>query len=255
VSDTHRPTVVICRDADELSARAADLLVEAARDSVRERGRFALALAGGSTPEKAYALLAGPGAVARVDWSKAHLFFGDERFVPPDDPRSNYAMVRRSLLAGAPVPPAQVFPVPTDRPTPADSASAYSATLAEAFGLLPGGAPPSFDLVLLGLGEDGHTASLFPGAAALAETRTWVTWSPPGVLPPPVDRVTLTFPVLNAACRVLFLVSGANKAPALRDVLEGGALPQVRPAAGVRPAGGTLTWLVDSAAAGLLTSR
>jgi len=280
MSDTHRPTLLVCRDADELSARAAERIVEGAGESVRDRGRFTLALAGGSTPEKTYTLLARPDPVARLDWSRAYLFFGDERFVPPDDPRSNYAMVRRSLLPGAPVPAGQVFPIPTDQPSPADSAAAYAATLVRAFALPPGGAPPEFDLVLLGLGDDGHTASLFPGAPALAETRAWVTWSPPGVLPPPVDRVTLTFPVLNAARRVLFLVSGGSKAEALRDVLEvvgqvrgagvvregskaealrdvleGGAPPAVRPAAGVRPATGTLTWLVDAAAASLLMSR
>src|SRR5437773_2466513 len=119
------------------------------------------------------------------------------------------------------------------------------ATLARAFGMARGGAPPRFALILLGLGDDGHTASLFPGAAALNEEQAWVTWSPPGTLPPPVDRVTLTYPTLNAARQILFLVAGANKAEPLRDVLERQAPRDLRPAAGVRPTDGTVTWLLD----------
>jgi 6-phosphogluconolactonase len=249
------PELVICPDTDRLAVAAAERVVGAAAEAVRERGRFALALAGGSTPEKTYDLLADPSCANRIDWSRMYFFFGDERFVPPDDPRSNYHMARRSLLDYVPLAAAQVFPIPTDTPSPAASAAAYSRTLAAFFAQPADGEPPRFDLILLGLGDDGHTASLFPHAAALHEERAWLTWSPPGVLPPPVDRVTMTFRLINAARRVMFLVAGANKAAPLRDVLEGRAPMEQRPAAGVRPADGALTWLVDQAAAGLLTKR
>jgi 6-phosphogluconolactonase len=247
--------LVVCLDADRLAAEAAARIVRSAEEAVRARGRFTLALSGGSTPEKTYALLADPQHAKRIDWSKAYLFFGDERFVPHDDPRSNCHMARRALLSRVPVLADHVLAIPTDTPGPADSAAAYARTLVKSFALPPDGEPPRFDLILLGLGDDGHTASLFPHAAALGEQRAWVTWTPPGVLPPPVDRVTLTYRVLNAARRVLFLVAGANKAEPLRDVLEGNAAKEQRPAAGVRPTDGTLTWLVDEAAARLLTRQ
>jgi 6-phosphogluconolactonase len=180
------------------------------------------------------------------------LFFGDERCVPPDDPRSNYGLAKRTLLDGVPLRPGHVLPIPTDGSDAAGAAAAYSGTLAAFFDAASGGPPPRFDLVLLGLGQDGHTASLLPGAAALHEHRLWVTWSPPGTLPPLVDRITLTYPVLNAARHLVFLVTGANKAPALREALETEPALERLPAVGVRPVDGTLAWLVDAAAAALL---
>jgi 6-phosphogluconolactonase len=246
------PDVLRCHDSDDLARQAADLFVHAVGEAVRGRGRCFVALSGGSTPEKMYAVLARPEWARRVAWGRTLLFFGDERLVPHDDPRSNYGLARRALLAPAAVPDANVFPIPTDRSAD-ECAAAYAATLAKLFGATPDGPPPRFDLVLLGLGDDGHTASLFPGAPALDVTDAWVTASPPGALPPPVERVTLTYPVLNAARSVVFLVAGPNKAEALRDVLEGAASPQRRPAAGVRPAEGSVTWLVDAAATAGLT--
>jgi 6-phosphogluconolactonase len=243
------PNFVVCADAAALAVRAADLFIQSAADAIRERQRFTVALSGGSTPEKMYALLAAPERVGRVDWSRTFLFFGDERFAPDGDPRANLTMVRRSLLAGAPVPPANFFPVPTDLPSPAASAAAYAATLGRFFGLDPKGPPPVFDLVFLGLGDDGHTASLFPGRPAVGVTDVWVTDSPPGVLPPPVDRVTFTFPTINAARHVVFLVGGANKAGPLREILKDGPSVNDKPAVGVRPTTGTLTWMLDEAAA------
>lgn len=245
-------TVRVCRDADELAAVAADQILETAVAAIRERGRFRIALAGGSTPEKTYGLLAQPERARSVDWTRWLFFFGDERFVPHDDPRSNAGMAKRTLLDRVPLSPGQVFPIVTNLPSPADSAADYSGTLAQMFGIPADGSPPHFDLILLGMGDDGHTASLFPGKPALAEDRAWVTWSPPGIFPPPVDRVTLTFPTLNAARAVLFLVAGEKKAAPLRDALAGSLNC---PAAGVRPTNGTVTWLVDEAAATLLTPR
>jgi 6-phosphogluconolactonase len=239
--------IEICPDPGQLAVTAVDRILDAAADAIGKRGRFMLALTGGSTPDKTYALLAQPQRAKRIDWSRTNLFWGDERFVPHDDPRSNYNMARRSLLAPAEIPPDHIFPIPTDT-TPVTAAAAYEKTLRQAFGSA-GAELPRFDLLLLGMGDDGHTASLFPGKPALHETRAWVTWSPPGVLPPPVDRVTLTFPVLNAARRVMFLVAGAAKAAALREVLAGKANVEQRPAAGVRPTDGTVLWLLDKAAA------
>jgi len=238
-------------DDEALAARAFALFVEAAREAVQARGRFLVALTGGSGPVKAYERLAQ--APDAVEWTKSFVFLGDERFVPPDDERSNDRQARRCLLDHVPVPEAQVFPVPTTTANPAQAALEYATTLARVFGVSPGGPPPVFDLILLGLGDDGHCASLFPGFPTLSVTDRWVVSSPPGTLPPPVDRVTLTFPVLNAARRVVFLVNGEKKAAAVRDIFEGGASPRQHPAAGVRPTNGTLTWLLDKAAAGLLT--
>jgi 6-phosphogluconolactonase len=243
------PTVTISKNADALAATAADHILGAAQEAIRSRGRFTIALAGGSTPERTYTLLAQPDRASRIDWSKTFIFFGDERFVPHDDPRSNFGMAQRTLLSKAPIPAGQVFPIPTTGANAAAGAGAYTRTLEQAFSSALGGALPRFDMILLGLGDDGHTASLFPGAASLHEAKAWVTWSPPGTLPPPVDRVTFTFPLLNAARQVLFLVAGDKKAVPARDVLEGHPNVTERPAAGVRPTDGTVTWLLDEAAA------
>ena len=246
------PTVTVLPDADAVARRAAEEIVTAAEIAVREFGQFSIALAGGSTPEKAYALLAGPEFAGRVPWDRCYFFFGDERVVPPDDPRSNVGMARRTLLDRVPVPPANIVPVPTDRGTVAACATAYAEILAERFGGSPGGPPPRFDLVLLGLGDDGHTASLFPGTPAVSEDHAWVVGTPPGILPPPVDRVTLTFPVLNAARAVHFLVTGEKKADVIRKVLTTNPGVDAAPAVGVRPTDGMLTWLLDEPAAAKL---
>lgn len=248
------PERVICSDADQFAHEAVRRILQAADEAIRERSRFHLALSGGSTPARTYALLADPERTPSLDWSRTYFCFGDERRVPHEDPRSNYHMFSQAF-AGVNIRLLHLLPIATDQPTPGESAAAYARALSALFAAPLEGAPPRFDLILLGLGDDGHTASLFPGAAALHEERAWVTWSPPGTLPPPVDRVTLTYPVLNAARQVLFLVAGANKAAPVRDVLEGGASKEQRPAAGVRPADGRVTWLLDKAAAGLLTRQ
>ncbi|MBI2826840.1 MAG: 6-phosphogluconolactonase [Planctomycetia bacterium] len=250
-----QPKLSISPDTAALASAAADLIVREAADAVRSRGRFTLVLAGGHTPEQTYALLADGEGGRRLDWSTTWLFFGDERFVPQGDPRSNYALARRALLDRASVPPDHVAAIDTTADSPAAGAAAYAQRLAAFFAQPLDGQPPVFDLILLGLGDDGHTASLFPGAAALGERHAWVTWSPPGTLPPPVDRVTMTFPLLNAARHVVFLVSGTNKAEPLRDVLDGHATVERRPAAGIRPAAGDVTWLVDDAAASMLSAE
>jgi len=248
--------VEIRSDAAALAASAADLIIHSARESIAARGWFTLVLAGGSTPEKTYALLGQRERVAAIDWSRVSLFFGDERFVPADNPASNFGMVRRSLLAQVPIPAAQVFPMLTSAASATEAAELYAGDLARFFGGAAHSAPlPRFDLILLGLGDDGHTASLFPAKPALCEERKWVTWSPPGALPPPVDRITLTFPVLNAARGILFLVAGEKKAGVLKEVLEDEPPRDKYPAAGVRPVDGVVTWLVDAAAASRLSGK
>jgi len=243
-----KSTVTIFKDGGDLAAHAADFIVRVAREAIEARGRAMVALAGGTTPQATYEMLARPAHRSRIDWDHTYLFFGDERWVPANDPSSNFAMVERTLLSSVSVPPGHVFPMPTHLATGADAAASYATTLADAFG--PPVGLPRFDLILLGLGTDGHTASLFPGAASLHLTDRWVVATPAGSLPPFVERITLTFPVLNAAREILFLVTGENKADALRDVLESHGGLEQRPAAGVHPGDGTLTWFVDEAAAG-----
>ncbi len=252
----------VVSDGPALAEEAAAAFARAAQASIEERGRFAVALAGGHTPIPTYRELAGPHR-GDVAWDRVQLFWGDERLVPPDDPDSNYRMVRETLLVGAPVPEAQIHPVPTELGAAEAVAAAYEATLrcelgpdevqaGAGSGASSAGSTAGvrFDLVLLGLGDNAHTASLMPGCPALAETRRLVATCLPKDLPHP--RVTLTLPAINAARQVIFLVSGASKAGALARVLEGGEPPSAAPAAGVRPAAGDLLWLVDRAAAGSL---
>lgn len=247
--------LTVCGDSAELARRAAERITAAARQAIAARGRFSLVLSGGSTPEKTYELLGRGGIGTAIDWSKTFLFFGDERFVPADDPTSNYGMARRSLSDRVAISAENVFPMPTDGPDAADGARRYGETIGRFFGTEVNSPPPSFDLVLLGLGDDGHTASLFPGTPALSVNDRWVTSSPPGRLPPPVDRITLTFPILNRGRQVLFLVAGEKKAEVVREILEGQPSVETYPAAGIRPAEGGVTWLLDAAAARLLTRR
>jgi 6-phosphogluconolactonase len=255
MSQTNAFQLVIHPDPAALARAAAERIIDCSRRAIEARGRFLLVLAGGSTPEKAYELLAQPDQAARIDWSKTFAFFGDERVVPHDDPRSNFHMASRALLSHVPIPRLNVFPIPTDRGSPAECASAYSHTLEDFFGSKPGQTLPRFDLILLGMGDDGHTASLFPGKPALHEQKAWVVSSPPGVLPPPVDRVTMTFPVLSAGREVMFLVTGEKKAGPAKEILEGPPNPDVHPSSGVRPTEGILIWFVDEAAARLLSKK
>ncbi|HVP10916.1 MAG TPA: 6-phosphogluconolactonase [Phycisphaerae bacterium] len=247
--------LIICKDPEGLAAGAADLVIRAGREAINQRGRFMLGLSGGSTPEQTYKLLTQPDHAAAIEWARSHLFFGDERFVPLDDARSNFCMVKRTLLSRPALSQAHVFPMVTPGKNVRQCAAEYARVLEREFAAGANNGPPRFDLILLGLGEDGHTASLFPGAMALLVEHEWVTWSPPGTAPPPVNRITLTYPVLNTARRIAFLVAGKKKASILRKVLEAKPARDACPAAGVHPADGTVTWLVDEDAAGLLTRR
>ncbi|MDQ4127210.1 MAG: 6-phosphogluconolactonase [Actinomycetota bacterium] len=227
----------------EIADAAARDFAARAQEAIDERGRFVVALAGGSTPKATYEALAHDYA-DELDWSKVHVFFGDERTVPPDHEDSNYRMAHEALLSRVPV--RSVHRMRGELP-PAEAAAAYEEELREFFG--PDGVP-SLDLVLLGLGEDGHTASLFPETSALDATDRWVVANP--VLKLETTRLTLTLPVINAARNVTFLVADEGKAGALKEVLEGDADPRAYPAKLVRPPDGDLTWMVDRAAARLL---
>jgi 6-phosphogluconolactonase len=235
---------------DEAAAEAAQDFVERAAQAVRDQSRFVVALSGGSTPARLYQLLVSPQWRDEVDWTRTYVFWGDERMAPPTSPDSNFRLAREHLLAHVPIPAANIHPVDTTKGSAQESARAYDEDVHRFF-TQPQGQWPRFDLILLGLGSDGHTASLFPGAAALAEERARVTWSPPGVLPPPVDRVTFTLPMLNAAAAVAFLVVGADKAAAVHQVLEE---PSDLPAARVHPTAGELRWFLDRAATSQLRS-
>ena len=229
----------------DLSAAAAEEVGRAANEAVAERGRFTIALSGGSTPRNLHTLLAA-NARTSLPWDHTFFFWGDERHVPPDDPESNYRMADETLLSKIPVAPAHVFRIPAENPDAAAAAEAYEQTLRKFFALEPGQFP-RFDLILLGMGPDGHTASLFPGTAALEEKSHLVVanW----VEKFKTCRITLTLPVLNAARCVVFLVSGTDKAPALHAVLQSDEPGEQYPAKLVRPTDGKLIWLVDRAAA------
>jgi 6-phosphogluconolactonase len=248
------PDVRVLPDGPAVQRAAAAEVAARLEAAVAERGTAFVALSGGSTPRALYALLADPRGPyrARVPWEALQVFWGDERHVPPDHPESNYAMAHRALLAHVPVPPAQVHRIPAEDPDAGRVAVRYAATLHEVFGTrarLEGGWP-RFDLVLLGMGADGHTASLFPGTEAVRETARPV--AAPWVPKLGTHRITLTPPVLNRAAAVVFVVTGGDKAEALAAVLEGPPEPDVYPSQVVRPDHGALTWLVDRAAAARL---
>ena len=240
-------------DRDALVNAAAEHVVAIARAAVAERGRFSIALAGGGSPRPVYQLLAERPFAARIDWSRTHVFFGDERCVPPDHPESNYRMAREALLDRVPVAVANVHRI-VGEDDPHRAAMRYEQTLRELFGVAQGPPDRSFDLVLLGMGEDGHTASLFAGTPPVTEARRWVM-ACEITLARPMWRITLTPPVIDAAAVVTFLVVGARKAERLSDVLDGGAGDARPPAARIRPTHGELHWMVDAAAAAQLRRR
>ena len=235
--------VLVYESPAELARAAARDFVAKAEAAISERGRFAVALAGGSTPKATYEILARDHA-GDLDWASVHAFFGDERTVPPDHEDSNYRMAREALLDHVPV--GSVHRMRGELP-PEEAAAAYEEEMREFFGEVP----PRFDLILCGIGEDGHTLSLFPETAALDVTDRLVVANP--VLKLETTRLTLTIPVANAARAVSFLVAGEGKAEALKEILEGGADPRACPAKYVRPEDGDLTWMADRAAAGLLS--
>lgn len=239
----------VMEDAAAATFAAAEEVARRAGEAVRTRGRFTFALAGGSTPRALYHLLSEAPFRDRLPWNGVQVFWGDERHVPPDHPESNYRMAREALLDRVPLPTGNVHRIPAEDPDAARAAARYDEDLAAAFAL-SADELPRFDLILLGLGPEGHTASLFPGSEAVHETKRRV--AAPYVPKFSAFRITLTPPVLNHAAAVLFLVSGEEKAAALAAVLEGVPQVDLYPAQIVSPHDGALSWLVDRAAARLL---
>lgn len=244
-------TIRILSTPQELFSAAAEEVVKAANEAVAARGRFTIALSGGSTPKSLYNLLA-TNARTVLPWDKMFFFWGDERHVPPTDPESNYRMTEEAMLSKVPVPPGNVFRIQAENPDADAVAAEYEKTLRKFF-KLDSGAVPHFDLILLGLGPDGHTASLFPGTAALKEKSRLVVanW----VEKLKTHRLSLTLPALNAGRCVAFLVSGTDKATVLKTVLEEDAPGEQYPAKLVRPSDGNLIWLMDRAAASGLSNK
>lgn len=236
-------------DKKAVQRAGAERVAAAAEDAISERGRFSLVLSGGSTPGGLYELLAESPCRERIDWSKVHLFWGDERYLPLDDEESCYRLANDTLISKVSIPAEQVHAFETDLADPQTAADRYTQTLRDYFGA----DQARFDLVLLGMGPDGHTASLFPGHASLnADEATWVVVERDSPKPPPL-RLSLTLPLLNQARTIVFLVTGDDKAERLQEVLQSDEAPTL-PSARVRPENGDLIWLVDSAAGAALAT-
>ncbi len=239
-----QPEIRIFEGLEPLSWAAATRLEEQARIKALEKKTLSVALSGGSTPKLLFELLASPAFQGRVRWPNLQLFQVDERCVPPDDPQSNYRMIRQALLDAVPLPAENFHRMAAERPDREQAAREYAEELGRVL-RTPPGEWPRLDLIFLGMGPDGHTASLFPGSPALEERTAWV--APNFAARLNSFRLTLTLPVLNAAAQVIFLVAGADKAETLREVLEGpaGQFPAQR----VKPASGRLSWFLDESAA------
>jgi 6-phosphogluconolactonase len=244
--DTPLPEIKVVPDAKAVAAEAAERVAQAAERAVAERGRFSIALSGGSTPKALYALLAAEPYRSRIDWARVHVLFGDERAVPPDHKDSNYRMAAESLLTKVPIPGDNVYRMKGELGERVDEAAKeYGLMLKEEF-------PHGLDVVLLGMGGDGHTASIFPHTKAVAEkehrvigyfaenSSTGKSW-----------RITMTAPFINEAREVLVLLAGADKAARLEEVLQGPRDPDRLPIQLIKPVLGKMTWIIDAAAAGM----
>ncbi len=240
--------LVVKKNIDELSFGLAGWISAYIDKNLKEKKNFSFVLSGGTTPEKLYQLLASGEFRDKIDWTKLHFFWGDERYVPYSDERNNARMAFEKLLSHVPVKKEQVHIIQTDR-EPAVAAADYEKLLHRYFPL----AGPTFDLVLLGMGDNAHTLSLFPGYNAVMEKKQWVRSF--YLEEQQMHRITLTAPVVNAASAVVFFVSGAAKAPALQQVIEGKYDPTVYPAQVIQPLSGKLYWWVDEAAAKNLTYK
>jgi 6-phosphogluconolactonase len=239
--------VRVYTDADELTVAAAEYFVQQANAAITSHQQFSVALSGGSTPKPLYALLATDEFARRVDWARVYVFWGDERCVPPDHTDSCYRMAREALLDHVPLPSQNIYRIKGEE-VPARAAADYDQLLRRFFGET---SSARFDLVWLGMGDDGHTASLFPGTEVLDEQERWVKENYVEAVNQKW-RITLTPPAINGASNIAFLVSGAGKAERLRQVLKGDYQPHTLPSQLVKPTDGHLVWLVDSAAAALL---
>lgn len=241
-----QPQIIVSESQEDLVNQAVSIIIKNANGSIAENGNFSLVLSGGSTPEPIYRKLSSSEYVSKIDWSKVNLFWGDERPVPPTHPDSNYRMARENLIDHLPIPAKNIYRIKGEL-DPQAAAAEYQTAIKTFFGdnLI------SFDLILLGLGDDGHTASLFPNTAALDNTKQLVVENHIGKFD--TTRITLTYPAINAASTILFIVSGENKAAALKAVIEEDNLNNMYPAKGISPVNGNSIWLVDNQAAQLLS--
>ena len=240
--------IEIFPDRETFTEMAAEHVTRLSAEAIAEDGAFSLALSGGSTPRPLYSLLASERFAKRIEWPQVHVFWGDERSVPPENAQNNYRMAREALLDAVPLLPDHIHRI-RGEDDPKQEASRYEEEVKAFFGSSPGDGSPrtGFNLVLLGMGENGHTASLFPGLPAVTEQVRWVMAQ--YVEAVSMWRITLTPVVINAAKNIIFLVSGIEKAQTLADVLEGPLQPEVWPAQIIKPKQGRLIWLVDEAAA------
>jgi len=243
--------IVVCRDREDLGERSAILFVRLVQEALLIRGRFAVALAGGTTPRTLYQRLANRPFSDQIPWKEVHLFWGDERAVLPDNPDSNYRMAHETLISHVPIPPGNVHRMPAEMSDLQAAAKQYEETLRRFFNR-PKEGWPSFDLALLGIGSDGHTASLFPGSPGLNEKERWV--AAPYVEKLKAARLTLTLPVFNHAKQVVFLISGRDKAPIMKEILQDYPHSNEIPAALIRPE--EMRWFfLDQEAAALIDRK
>jgi 6-phosphogluconolactonase len=244
--------VKILPDVAAIAQQAAGIFLNAVQQAVRERGVFRVALSGGSTPKTLHALLVSDAFRKQIPWDKMQVFFGDERHVPPDHPDSNFRMASETLISKSPLKPEQVHRIKAELPDTEQAAKDYEQVMRTQFALKPGELP-RFDLMLLGMGNEGHTLSLFPGTTALRDNgrlvvRTWV-----GKLY--TERITCTAPVANNSAVVMFMITGADKASALKAVLEGPYEPEQLPAQLIKPVNGKSIFLIDAAAGAMLSQK
>lgn len=240
--------IQVYNDTLALSKAGVELFIEAATEAVRERGRFTVALTGGSSPLHLYQLLAQSPNRERVPWGQTYIFWGDERWVPLSDERSNAKMACEALLDHVPIPKEHIYPMWEDQ-LPEVFALQYEEMLRDFFAA----EGPSFDLILLGMGDDGHTASLFPGTEVVHEESNWVQAY--YLAPQEMYRITLTAPLINLSRKIVFLTFGEKKAEALHEVLEGAYNPEKYPAQLIKPTHGEVVWLIGEAAASRLSGK
>jgi 6-phosphogluconolactonase len=243
-------SVVVYPDSDTLSHAAAQYVVRVAQEAIASHGRFTFALSGGSTPKKLYELLAQEPYRSQIDWALIEIFWSDERCVPPESVDSNFLLAQQALLSKVPIPASQIHRMPAEMEDRDAASLLYTRTMQEAFGT---DGVPAFDLMQLGMGPEGHTASLFPHQPSLHEQQRLVM--PVSVPKPPPPRLTFTPRILNASLHVLFLVTGEEKADAVQAVLESEYQPDEYPAQIVKPSKGEVTWMLDAAAASKLQKK
>ncbi len=242
--------IAIYPDIQTLNTEAAQFIVRLANEAIVSHGRFTIALSGGSTPKATYTLLGSEPYRSQIDWTRVEIFWSDERCVPPDDKESNYALAQQVLLSKIPIPTTQIHRMPADSPDLDAASQAYEREMQRTFST---DGIPNLDLIQLGMGPEAHTTSLFPHQASLHEQQRLVI--PVSVPKPPPLRLTFTPPLLNAAKHVLFLVTGNEKADAVKSVLEGEYEPDEYPAQIVKPTNGDVTWMLDNEAAAKLTKK